>query len=76
MNFERENPKRIISTRGELGPLQMVLEPDIRPYASEEAVSRRDRHKAMCSKDTGLKGGGFGGGSTSIGGRKDCQRRC
>ena len=28
------------------------------------------------SKDAGLKGGGFGGGPTSIGQRNECQRGC
>ena len=32
--------------------------------------------RQCASKDVGPKGGGFGGGTTSIGGRKECQRGC
>ena len=32
--------------------------------------------RQCASKDVGPKGGGFGGGTTSVGGRKECQRGC
>ena len=37
----RESPKKTISTRGGLGPLQMVLEPDTERCVSENTEPRR-----------------------------------
>ena len=54
----------------------MVLEPDNGRYASLLVVPRRGVDTRRCaSKDTEPQiGGGFGGGPTSVGGRKECQR--
>ena len=66
---------RTISVSGGFGPFKMVSEPDTRRCASLLAVPRRGVDTRRCaSKDAGPKGGGFGGGLTSIGGRKECQR--
>ena len=50
----------------------MVSEPDTRPCASEKAVPGGVDMRQRASKDVGPKRGGFGGGPTSIGGRKEC----
>ena len=52
-NFERkpekESSKRTIFARSELGRLQMMSEPDIRHYASEDVGPRGGGgHQAMC----------------------------
>ena len=52
------------------------IEPDTGRCVSLLAVPRRGVDTRRCaSKDAGPKGGGFGGSPTSIGGRKECQRR-
>ena len=51
----------------------MVLESDNGQYASLLTVPRRGVDTRRCaSKGAGSKGGGFGGGPTSIGRRKEC----
>ena len=53
----------------------MVSEPDTERCVSLLAVPQGGVNTRRCaSKDAGPKGGGFGGGPTSIGGRKECQR--
>ena len=52
----------------------MVSEPGTGLCASEEAVPQRGVDTRRCaSKDAGPKGGGFGGGPTSIEERNECQ---
>ena len=54
---------------------EMVLEPDTERCANLLAVLQRGVDMRRCvSKDAGLQRGGFGGGLTSIGGWKECQR--
>ena len=49
---ERKSPKRTVSTSSELGPLQMVSEPDTRRCASEKAEPQRGVDTRWCaSKD-------------------------
>ena len=68
-------PNRTISTSDGSGPLQMVSEPDTKRCVSILAIPQRGVDTRQCaSNDAGLKGGGFGGAPTSIGGRKECQR--
>ena len=74
---ERESSKRIISASGGSGRLQMASEPDTERCASLLAIPRRGIDTRQCaSKDARPKGGGFGGGPTSIRGRKECHRVC
>ena len=52
--LERESPNRTISANGELGPLQMVSEPDTGRCANEEAVPQRGVDMRRCAiKDAG-----------------------
>ena len=54
----------------------MVSEPDTGQCASEEALPRRGgKHEVVCQQGCWApKGGGFGGGPTSLGERNECQR--
>ena len=55
--------------------LQVVSEPDIGRCVSLLTVSRRGVDTRWCaSKDSGPKGGGFGGGPTSTGERNECHK--
>ena len=52
----------------------MVSEPGTGLCTNKEAVPERGVDTRRCtSKDVGPEGGGFGGGPTSIGERKECQ---
>ena len=72
---ERESPKKTISISCGFGPLQIVLELDIGRCANLLVVSRRGKTwGGVPVRLLGLKGGGFKGGPTLIGGWKECQR--
>ena len=71
---ERESPKRTISASGRLGPLQMVLESDIKRCASEAEPRKEVDTRRYASKNVGPRRGCGLWDPTSIGEENECQR--